>query len=120
MTDPTLQLLIDIALASDALAKQLGGHYRSAGYRIKARACSALLLEGLACPNSWGLDDIVGLDILSAPPIRIHIRRAHLSREARLLIDQARPQLPRVASLADYVVRSVSSRLRFAVGHRSP
>ena len=94
--NPTTQIEIDefvslntlrqVARMSNVLAKRLSGPTRTLAYRIKAEACSSLLLAGGATVNSVCPTGIVGLDLSGDPPCRLHVRRSHLSAQARALL----------------------------------
>ena len=98
--------LKSIARLSNTLAKQLSGGPRALAYRIKAAACSSLIVQGHAAANGHWPGDIVGLDLFapkSSRVERIHIRRSHLSPHAKRLVDRNAESVPVVARLADHV-----------------
>src|SRR5262245_56102896 len=86
--DDTLR---NVAKLSNALAKKLTGGPRTLAYRIKAAACSSLIVQGYATVNGRWPGDIVGLDFIAgrdSETARIHIRRSHLSSEAKQILDR--------------------------------
>jgi hypothetical protein len=95
-----LRTLCRVAQLSNALAKQLTGPARIMAYRIKAEACSSLILHGGARVNGVRHDGIVALDILVNPSTRLHIRRSHLNREARQIVGREASVAPGVSSIA--------------------
>jgi hypothetical protein len=90
-----------MARLANLLAKQLDGEARTLAYRIKAEACSSLILEGAARVNGIWPSGIVALDLDGGPRIRLHIPRSHLSRRARRLIDHQAGGAPVVTRLSD-------------------
>ena len=92
--------LCRVAQLSNALAKQLTGPARIMAYRIKAEACSSLILHGGARVNGVRPDGIVALDILVNPATRLHIRRSHLNKEARRIVGREACVAPVVSSIA--------------------
>lgn len=98
--------LKNVARLSNVLAKQLTGIHRTLAYRIKAQACSSLIVQGRAAVNGVWPGGIVALDIESgenSPGGRIHIRRAHLSPAAKQIIDRESRSVPAVTRLGDQV-----------------
>ena len=83
----SLDTLRQVARMSNVLAKSLSGPTRTLAYRIKAEACSLLLLAGGATVNSVCPTGIVGLDLSGDPPFRLHVRRSHLNAQARALLE---------------------------------
>jgi hypothetical protein len=84
----TLEDLRHIARLSNVLAKQLTGEARTLAYRIKAEACSSLVISGKATLNSVCPGGLLGLDLPGNPPLRIHVKRSHLTQQARARIDR--------------------------------
>jgi hypothetical protein len=82
-TTDQLQALCRLATLSNYLAKKLDGYDRALAYRLKTEALSALITGGWATPNGAPVQGIVGLDIASNPPARLHIPLHYLSPEAR-------------------------------------
>ena len=95
----SLYTLRDIVRLSNDLAKRLAGGNRETAYQIKAQACSLLILSGWARPNGLRPGCVIGLEVSGDPAARFHIVLAHLSPEARKVLEQE--NLPRVSSLAD-------------------
>ena len=94
-TKTNLQALRNVARLSNVLAKQLTGESRSLAYKIKAEAISSLILAGGASMNGmWPDGSIIALDLAGSPTARLHIRRAHLTQEARELLDQQTGSVP--------------------------
>ncbi len=90
----------NVALLSNILAKQLTGQHRTLAYRIKAQACSSLILAGNAYVNGVWPDGIIALN-LACGDHRIHIRRSHLTRKAREIVDRQMETAPTVARMED-------------------
>jgi len=82
-----IDTLSNLARLSNALAKQLTGAPRTLAYRIKAQACSLLLISGHASVTGFWPDGIVSLDLASGKT-RLHIRRSHLTQNARDIVDR--------------------------------
>jgi hypothetical protein len=97
----TVAGLCRVAQLSNALAKQLTGSARALAYRIKAEACSLLILSGSASLNGVWPGGIVALDLSGNPASRLHIRRSHLSRQARRALDGQTASVPAVSRLGD-------------------
>ena len=97
--------LCRVAQLSNFLAKQLKGPTRTLAYRIKAEACSYLIIAGNASLNGIWPGGIVALDLFGDPPARLHIRRSHLRREAREILDQQTASVPAVARLGESINR---------------
>ena len=102
-TEASIKVLCKVARLSNVLAKKLTGPAQTLAYRIKAEACSSLLLAGRADMNGVWPGDIVALNVLGNPPSRIHIRRSHLTRQAREIVDRAAGSVPAVSRLGDSV-----------------
>jgi len=90
----------NVALLSNILAKQLTGHHRTLAYRIKAQACSSLILTGNAYVNGVWPEGIVALN-LSSGDHRLHIRRSHLTAKAREIVDRQMETARTVARMKD-------------------
>jgi len=90
----------NVALLSNILAKQLTGQHRTLAYRIKAQACSSLILTGNAYVNGVWPDGIIALNFAGGDH-RIHIRRSHLTRKARQIVDCQLESVPTVARMED-------------------
>ena len=82
-----VETLSSLAQLSNILAKQLMGASRTIAYRIKAQACSLLLISGHASVTGIWPDGIVSLDLASGKT-RLHIRRSHLTQSARDIVDR--------------------------------
>lgn len=98
-----LDALCRLAQLSNTLAKRLTGQTRTLAYRIKAEACSLLIVAGSANVNGIWPGGIVALDLFGNPPLRLHIRRSHLSRQARKALDTHLGSVPAVSRLGDSV-----------------
>lgn len=94
-----LNTLRRIILLANKLAKKLNGPKRSAAYRIKAEACSSLLVQGRAHANGVRADGIIALNISHTH--RIHIRRAHLTVEAQRVLEAQLGSVPTVGPMAE-------------------
>src|SRR5581483_2110582 len=94
----TLRRVVDL---SNELAKSLEGPARNLAYRIKAEACSALIVCGVARANGTRGNGIVGLDIEDETPCRVHICRAHLNEAARRILDTQAGLLPAVSPIGE-------------------
>lgn len=88
-----------VALMSNLLAKQLTGPTRTLAYRIKAQACSSLIISGNAYVNGVRPGGILSLDIGSH--FRMHIRRSHLTLAAQEIADRQAAEAPAVSTLAE-------------------
>ncbi len=100
-TRAAVPALCRVAKLSNYLAKQLSGTPRTLAYRIKAEACSALILNGATRVNGVSPDGILALDILGDRPIRLHIRRSHLTAPAQTALADEMAAARVVSSLAD-------------------
>lgn len=109
----TLHSLCHVAIMANRLAKQLTGINRALAYQIKSEALSTLIVSGVAIPNGFHPDNIVGLDVLYT---RLHCPCSSLSKKAQILVDLGRPSVPRTAPLVDLLnpseVESLTSVLR--------
>jgi len=112
----SFETLSRVATLSNYLAKQLKGQARTLAYRIKAEACSSLILAGSARVNGIWPDGTVALNLGGDRQARMHIRRSHLTLEAQAMLDQQVCSAPVVARLAEQsgarVLRSRSSTPR--------
>ncbi len=85
--DRSLCALSQVAHMANSLAKELTGRDRVLAYRIKAAACSALILGGAANLNGVRANSILGLDILiDSQQSSLHIPLSELEPEARGLV----------------------------------
>lgn len=100
--DGILNALLQIAQRANDLAKELTGPSRAAAYRIKAQACSALILEGAARVNGVRPGGILALDLHGNPPSRLHVRCSHLIPAARRVVDEQAATVPVVAPLGEW------------------
>jgi hypothetical protein len=98
----SLDVLCRMAKQANFLAKQLSGEARLMAYRIKAEACSCLILQGDATVNGLWPNGILALDLGGNPPSRIHVLRAHLSREARFVVTRQTVGTAAVVRMSDY------------------
>ena len=72
------------AKAANCLAHQLNGTNRVIGFQVKSELVSALLVAFEALIRVNGVrDGILGLDILTDPPARLHIPLSALRPEAQ-------------------------------------
>jgi hypothetical protein len=108
-TQASLGTLCRVARLSNSLAKQLTGPARTLAYRIKAEACSQLILSGGANVNGVWPTGIVALNLHGNPPSRIHVRRSHLSPEARAAVSHQASSVPAVTRLAEHFRRTEPS-----------
>jgi hypothetical protein len=85
--DRSLCALCQVAHMANSLAKELTGRDRALAYRIKAAACSALIVAGAANLNGVRANSILGLDILiDIQRSALHIPLTELEPEARALV----------------------------------
>jgi hypothetical protein len=97
-TANNLESLRKVAQLSNRLAKMLTGPARALAYRIKAEACSSLILAGVATVNGVWPGGILALDLFGS---RLHVRRSHLTWEARQRLDHMAGRVPTVARLSE-------------------
>lgn len=90
----TITTLWAIATLSNMLAKMLNGTPRSLAYRIKARACTALIIAGVAKVTGTWANGIVSLSFGRDRTDRIHIPRSHLTKEAKAIVDREAASAP--------------------------
>ena len=100
-TERSFEALCRVAELANYLAKQLSGPARTLAYRIKAEACSSLILTGGATVNGVWPDGIVALDLASDPPARLHVRKSHLTPAAREALMPQAASAPVVERLGD-------------------
>lgn len=98
-----LEVLRNVATLSNLLAKRLTGETRTLAYRIKAEALSSLIVAGGARMTGIWPSGIIALNLVGNPAARLHIRRSHLTREARKLLDCQAAFVPTVCRLGDFV-----------------
>jgi len=96
-----LDTLRRVAALSNCLAKKLSGASRTLAYRIKAEACSSLILHGAASVNGVSAAGIIALDIPGNRLLRLHIRRSHLTAPARAALIRQASTAPVVSNLAE-------------------
>jgi hypothetical protein len=104
-TGKNCESLCNVAKLSNRLAKRLTGPDRTLAYRIKAEVCSSLIVAGNASVNGVWPGGIIALDLLGGP-LRLHVRRSHLTREARERLDQMARKAPAVARLSEIYRRT--------------
>ncbi len=97
---PNMASLCRVATLSNSLAHQLTGRARVLAFKIKAEACSSLILNGGAVVNGVWPTGIVALDLLSDPVARVHVPRAHLSPAARVAVIRQASTAPAVSRMA--------------------
>ena len=102
-TETNLEALRNVARLSNNLAKQVTGAARTLAYKIKAEAISSLIVAGGASMNGIWPGGIIALDLVGIPAARLHIRRSHLTREAREFLDYQAASVPAVYRLGDHV-----------------
>ena len=94
-----IRALSHVAHLANSLAKKLRGPKRADAYHIKDVALSALILYGAVKVNGTLTNAILGLDILTDPPSRIHIKLSDLQPEAQALIRKSVTSVPAKAPL---------------------
>ena len=94
-----VRTLSHVAHLANSLAKKLRGPKRADAYHIKDVALSALILDGAVKVNGTRAKAVVGLDILSDPPSRLHIPLSRLQPEAQALLRKCVTSVPAKAPL---------------------
>lgn len=101
----SLETLLEIAVASNLLARQLTLSNRHQAYQIKALATGALIRAGSARVNGVLSGDLVGIDIeVGARRARVHMRLSELPPDARAIARDQRGIAPAKASLKDLTI----------------
>jgi hypothetical protein len=77
------ETLCRVARTANRLAKVSFGRNRAEAYKIKVAALNSLIERGWAIANGIDRDGVVGLDIASDNPLRLHIPSVFLSVQAR-------------------------------------
>ena len=92
------------AKAANCLAHQLSGPNRAIGFQLKSELVSALLVafEGLIRVNGVR-DGVLGLDILTDPPARLHIPVSTLRPEAQVVARRLARFAPAVSPLFERI-----------------
>ena len=114
-----LRVLSKAAHEVNSLAKRLKGPDRRAGYSVKAGILNALVLIGATRVNGISADNIVGLDILTEPPTRLHIPLWVFEDDVRVEIMKEIESAHVVASLRDRLGLEQARRIRDLFPERS-
>jgi hypothetical protein len=115
--DRNLRTLSQVAHMASSLAKQLTGRDRDLAYRIKAAACSALIVGGAARLNGVRANSILGLDILIDLQSSLHVPLSHLDPQAQAL---ARSQAKSTRTVAPLSECLNPEQLQSLKGHLAP
>jgi hypothetical protein len=98
--DGVFLTLSALAHEANSLAKQLTGPQRSLAYRMKAAACSSLILGGMATVSGMRSNSILCLELLGGRS-RLHVPLAHLLPEARTVARHQASCAPVVGPLSE-------------------
>jgi len=109
--EPSLEKLANRAKFANLLAKQLDGSARLEVYRIKSDTLSLLLIKRWALVDGVRPGGVVGLTILTTPPVRLHVPISSLAPKAQVLAREQSHTVPAVASIADYLPVNHAHRL---------
>jgi len=86
MKTDSLEILRQAAKLSNFLAHQLEGTNQDIAFEAKTKLASISIIEGHAQPNDYYAYGIVGIDIGSDPPTRLHLPLNKLEPAARRII----------------------------------